>query len=99
MRLKCLPAGIGAVASAAILLAPLPTQASAPAPTKPVELKKYVGRWYEVARVPNEFEKGPNCEAPTADYKEDAKGAVTVVQTCHRNAPDGPEKTYKASTQ
>ncbi len=71
----------------------------APAPTKPVELQRYVGRWYEVARVPNHFERGKGCDAPTADYLQDAKGAVTVVQTCHENAPNGPEKVYHATAQ
>ena len=71
----------------------------APPPAKPVELQRYIGRWYEVARVPNHFERGKDCDAPTADYVEDAKGAVTVVQTCHRNAPDGPQKVYHASAR
>jgi apolipoprotein D and lipocalin family protein len=99
MRFKIPFAAAAAVFIAAISLMPLSAQAAAPAPAKPVELKKYVGRWYEVARVPNQFEKGTNCEAPNADYEQDAKGAVTVVQTCHQKAPNGPEKTYKASAQ
>jgi apolipoprotein D and lipocalin family protein len=98
MRFKIPFAAAAAVFIAAISLTPLSAQATAPAPTKPVELKKYVGRWYEVARVPNQFEKGTNCEAPNADYEQDAKGAVTVVQTCHQKAPNGPEKTYNSSS-
>ncbi len=72
---------------------------AAPAPTKPVELQRYVGRWYEFARVPNRFERGKECDAPTADYVQDAKGAVTVVQTCHENTPNGPEKVYHATAK
>jgi apolipoprotein D and lipocalin family protein len=64
-----------------------------------VELQRYVGRWYEFARVPNRFEHGKACDAPTADYMQDPKGAVTVVQTCHENAPNGPEKTYHATAK
>jgi len=75
------------------------SQAAAPAPTKPVELQRYVGRWYEVARVPNRFENGSGCEAPTADYHQDDKGEVTVVQTCHQHSPTGPKKTYHATAQ
>lgn len=70
-----------------------------PQPSKSVELQRYVGRWYEIARVPNHFERGKNCEAPTADYIQDPKGAVTVVQTCHENAANGPEKIYHATAK
>ncbi len=74
-------------------------QAGAPPPTKPVDLQKYAGRWYEIARVPNHFERGRECDGPTADYNQDAKGAVTVVQTCHQNSPTGPEKVYHATAR
>jgi len=75
------------------------SEAAAPSPAKPVELQRYVGRWYEVARVPNHFENGAECQAPTADYRQDDKGAVTVVQTCHQNFPRGPRKTYHATAR
>ena len=75
------------------------TQAAAPAPTKPVDLQRYAGRWYEIARTPNRFERGKACDAPTADYQQDAKGDVTVVQTCHENSANGPEKVYHATAR
>jgi len=31
-----------------------------------VEIDKYLGRWFEIARLPNSFEKG--CFCITADY-------------------------------
>lgn len=88
-----------APAAAALALLPLAVQADAPAPTKPVDLQRYAGRWYEVARVPNHFEKGRDCDGPTADYRRDAAGAVTVVQTCHQNSPTGPVKAYHARAE
>ena len=88
-----------AAAIGALALTGLAAQAAAPAPTKPVDLQRYAGRWYEIARVPNHFERGANCEGSTADYAQDAKGAVTVVQTCHENAPNGPEKVYHATAR
>ncbi len=95
MRLSSVLGGVLALVAAGLS----PAEASAPSPTKPVDLQRYVGRWYEIARVPNHFEKGHECEAPTADYREDAKGAVTVVQTCHQDSPTGPEKVYHASAR
>jgi len=88
-------AAAGLVSSAALAEGFIPPAA----PTKPVELQHYVGKWYEIARVPNHFEHGKDCDAPTADYEQDAKGAVTVVQVCHVNTPTGPEKVYHATAK
>jgi apolipoprotein D and lipocalin family protein len=71
--------------------------ASPPEPTKPVDLARYLGRWYEIARVPNQFEKGADCEAPTADYEQDPNGQISVVQICHRGSPSGAETVYHAA--
>ena len=56
-----------------------------------VDLDKYQGRWYEIARFPNNFEK--NCEGVTADYGKREDGLISVVNTCRKGAPDGPAKT------
>lgn len=48
-----------------------------------VDLTKYAGRWYEIARFPNSFEKG--CANVTADYSLRADGDVTVLNTCDKN--------------
>ena len=57
-------------------------------PAKPVELERYLGRWYEIARYPNRFEEG--CEAVTADYARRPDGMISVTNTCRKGAPDGP---------
>lgn len=61
--------------------APLPTVAH-------VELERYLGRWYEVARLPVPFEK--NCAHVTAEYSRRADGNVQVVNTCHKGSVNGP---------
>ncbi|QPC95906.1 lipocalin family protein [Mesorhizobium sp. INR15] len=60
---------------------------SVPQPAKSVELNRYVGRWYELARYENGFER--NCEGVTADYALGDDGMVKVVNTCHRGSLDG----------
>jgi apolipoprotein D and lipocalin family protein len=45
-----------------------------------LSLEQYSGRWYEAARLPNEFEKG--CESATADYIKSGKFLI-VVNTCY----------------
>ena len=53
-----------------------------------VDLERYQGRWYEIARYPNRFEK--DCFAVTADYTLREDGRVGVVNTCRKGARDGP---------
>ncbi len=92
-------ARLGAVvlAGAFCLAAAGPAPAAPPEPTKPVDLSRYFGRWYEIARTPNEFEHGADCQGPTADYGADRKGEIRVVQTCHRGSPTGAETIYHAT--
>lgn len=71
--------------------------AGAPEPVKPVEVARYAGRWFEIARYPNLFERGADCSAPTAEFGGESAAALTVVQTCHKGSPDGPVRTYRAS--
>lgn len=52
-----------------------------------VDLDRYQGRWYEIARLENSFEK--NCEGVTADYSRREDGLIRVVNTCRVGAPDG----------
>jgi apolipoprotein D and lipocalin family protein len=55
-----------------------------------VDLDRYLGRWYEIARFPNRFEK--NCEGVTADYARREDGLIAVTNTCRKGSPDGEEK-------
>jgi apolipoprotein D and lipocalin family protein len=42
-----------------------------------VDLNRYFGTWYEIARLPNSFEKGLKCI--TANYSAGKNGKVTVL--------------------
>lgn len=48
-----------------------------PPPVDGFSLESYLGRWHEIARLPNRFERG--LEAITADYARAADGSVTVT--------------------
>jgi len=63
--------------------------------TKSIDPQRYLGRWYEVARIPNSFQK--NCEAATSDWAKQGDGEYAVVQTCHTGSPTGPSKTWKGN--
>jgi apolipoprotein D and lipocalin family protein len=62
-----------------------------PAPAKAVDLTRYLGKWYEIGRYENRFEKG--CEAVTAEYSLRDDGKIRVLNSCHTGTSDGPLKT------
>lgn len=49
---------------------------------KEVDLNKYVGLWYEIAILPNSFEKG--CKCTTAEYKINNNGYIKVINKCQK---------------
>lgn len=64
-------------------------------PMPRVEAEKYMGKWYEIARLPNRFEKG--CQGVTAEYALQKDGTVSVLNTCRKDGPEGPARTAKAT--
>lgn len=56
---------------------------SVPEPAKPIDLKQYLGRWYEIARYEQRFERG--CEGVTADYSLRADGKIDVLNRCRKS--------------
>lgn len=98
---------IGLVIFAASLISPW-ARASTES-TKPtvsvvtyVDLERYVGRWYEIAKIPNRFQK--QCARGTsAEYSLDEDGRITVVNQCFkedgtRDEAKGVAKVVDAAT-
>jgi apolipoprotein D and lipocalin family protein len=53
-----------------------------------VDLKKYSGRWYEIARLPQRFQKG--CVCTTADYlPTESEKKIKIINQCRNEHPDG----------
>lgn len=42
-----------------------------------VDLNRYTGTWYEIARLPNSFERGLKCTTATYELRDD--GRITVI--------------------
>lgn len=59
-----------------------------------LDIDRYLGRWYEIARFPVWFER--NCQAVTADYALNPDGTIAVVNTCRKGSPDGPKDVAEA---
>lgn len=52
-----------------------------------VDLQKYLGTWYEIATIPQRFQKG--CVGVTAEYKLRPDGDIAVLNTCRQGTLDG----------
>ena len=78
---------------AALLALPSLALAAAPEPKKPLDLTRFMGRWYELMRIPNMAEH--NCYAAHQDWSRVASDQVMILQTCHGGSPDGPERQMR----
>lgn len=58
-----------------------------------VDLNRYQGTWYEIARFDQKFQKG--CTAVTAEYKVIKKNKISVINKCRLNTVDGKLKKAK----
>jgi apolipoprotein D and lipocalin family protein len=49
-----------------------------------VDLNRYVGKWYEIARFDQSFQRG--CGSTTAEYSFRGNGKINVVNTCKKQS-------------
>lgn len=60
-----------------------------------VDLQKYMGKWFEIARLPFWYEE--KCEGqPTAEYSLNNDQTVYVLNTCHNRAGELEEAEGEA---
>lgn len=85
---KLIAASAAAVAFATVALA------DAPAPRRAVDLERFDGRWYEIARTPNANQ--PTCTRLQIDVTRTGD-EFTVVNTCAR--PSGEPRVVRASAR
>jgi apolipoprotein D and lipocalin family protein len=58
-----------------------------------VDLKKYCGKWYEIASFPQRFQKG--CHCTTAEYTFTDKDYVIVENRCNKDSVTGKQSYIK----
>lgn len=91
-------AGVIALSGCATIARQGPSgNANVPEPARSVDLERYLGRWYELARYEFGFQKG--CEAVTADYSLLENGQVGIVNGCREGSVDGPYKQAEAKAK
>ena len=83
-ELQRAPLRVGRVVLVALaLLVGGPVAAEPPRPVERVDLQRYMGRWYEIAAIPNFFQR--HCARDTtADYAPRDDGLVSVTNSCVR---------------
>ena len=59
-----------------------------------LDLEKYLGRWYEIARYQHGFER--NIVGATAEYSKRSDGRIQVVNSGFKKTLDGPYTSVKA---
>jgi len=60
-----------------------------------VDIDRYTGTWYEIARFPEHFEKG--CVASTTTYSLRGDGKINVLNQCRNETLDGELRTAKGT--
>jgi apolipoprotein D and lipocalin family protein len=58
-----------------------------------VNIDRYLGKWYEIARYPHWFEE--NCHAVTAEYERSEDGSLQVINRCREGGLQGDWKEAK----
>jgi apolipoprotein D and lipocalin family protein len=89
------------IVSGALLGAPLAGAAGRepqPHPVESVDLQRYAGRWFEIARIANEFQDKPGkqgfgaCHSTVAEYEARPDGKLDVKNSCLRTNTAGESK-------
>lgn len=60
---------------------------AAPRTVDYVDLKRYLGDWYEIGSIPQVFSQG--CVCSRAQYAELPDGKISVYNTCNKGSADG----------
>lgn len=68
-----------------------------PAPVPHVDIKKFSGLWYEIARTYNDYEK--NCVAATVEYDLQLNNTYKIYNRCFEHVIGGDLIEYKGTAK
>lgn len=93
---RSLMIAVAALALSACVAGPSGRAADAPPleAVPSVDVARYMGLWYEIARYPTSFQK--ECEGTTAEYTLRDDGRVDVLNTCRFGTKDGKPRSAEA---
>lgn len=82
------------LASAALAYGVLGCANQEPSVAQNLELERFQGRWYEVARIPRDYDQ--RCHDTTADYRLVAPGKLELHHQCRLRSPSGSLSEFVA---
>ena len=85
------------IAIAAPAMMPANAFAEAPEPRSHVDLDRFMGRWHEILRTPNDHQR--NCWAASQVWARRGPDRFSISQTCHRGSRDGRATTVNTSAR
>jgi apolipoprotein D and lipocalin family protein len=65
-----------------------------PAVARNLELSRFQGRWYEIARIPRDHDR--LCHDTLADYRLTGPSELELVHQCHVGSATGPLSQFRA---
>ena len=85
-----------AMIAAAVMVA-TPAWAQAPEPRRVLDLDRFMGRWHEILRTPNNHQR--DCWAASQVWSRAGDGRFSIRQTCHRGSRTGPVRTINTAAR
>lgn len=62
-----------------------------------VDVSRYLGKWYEIATIPQRFQKG--CVGVSAKYSLRKNGDIRVINSCIQGSLDGEVRTVRGKAR
>lgn len=71
--------------------------AQAPEPRVTIDVDRFMGRWYEIARTPNDHQR--NCWAASQVWSRRSANSFAITQTCRRDSREGRATSVNTSAR
>lgn len=68
--------------------------AQAPQPRQSIDIDRFMGRWYEIVRTPNDAQR--NCHGANQTWARRVDGTFDIALYCHRDTPTGRLNTVRS---
>ena len=78
-------------------MAPAIAMAQAPEPRSTLDLDRFMGRWHEILRTPNDHQR--DCWNASQVWSRRDNGRFAIAQTCHRGSRTGPVRTVNTNAR
>ena len=89
-----MPRALPFLAALILTAAASAASAQAPQPRQSIDIDRFMGRWYEIVRTPNDAQR--NCHGANQTWARRADGTFDIALYCHRDRPGGRLSTTRS---